>query len=219
MEIPIKGEIEFENKKYTFSTTAVLVNSVTVEVKTPDELFIEACGARDAFGIHQMSNETLNEKFFEACINKNEDLAKQLYGYGARLVDENLDVLKWALANHMVGCKTLKAIFVKACKNGNIEVVKWALEIAYIKQNAPFGKIFHTACEANNLEMVKLLSKYYTIRIDFINTCSGGDLDLAKFLYSTGLCNDNLNEALNVSCKAGQFEVAKWLHELGAKLE
>ena len=53
-------------------------------------------------------------------------------------------------------------------------------------------------------------------KINFINVCRSGYLNLAKFLYTmdTNICAKN-ESAFRWSCHHGHIEIAKWLYSLG----
>ncbi len=104
--------------------------------------------------------------------------------------------------------------FIRYCANGNL--IK-AQEI-YLLGGADINKAFVECCSRGHLEVAKWLHELgANIDLDdytFIDSCSHGYIELAKWLYSIGYTEDNAY-AFMQSCAYGKITVAKWLYEFG----
>lgn len=111
--------------------------------------------------VNEVSEDTLNKELYNACLNKNHCLIYDLIRFGAKydsikFCDENIDVLKWLKYNHKL---PLVDIFIKACNNNDLKLVKWLRETSYsVNKFAPLDRLYREAIQDGNLELAKLLN-------------------------------------------------------------
>lgn len=114
----------------------------------------------------------------------------------------NLLGMKWALKKWF-DCSSdscwLSLAFNYACVNENIKMAEWLIDLS------------------NNLSSIKIHSGFYN---NFLNVCEYGHLEFAKWILNA-IKNSRecdltqsgymFDDALNVSCRGGNLEIAKWL--------
>ena len=115
--------------------------------------------------------------------------------------------------------------FVRACKNGHLDIVKLLASIRGkyeidISGNEYFA--FRKACEFGNLDVVKFLLQEYDIDVHlkneyaFRHACANGHLELAKWLVENYKIDINAvsDYAFRYACVKGNLEIVKFLLSL-----
>lgn len=126
-----------------------------------------------------------------------------------------MDIIEWCQKNKEI--ETIKQLyysnenkinddFIKACDNGNIDIVKTLITLS------------------NNKKTTKLMDKLNEkLQIDrkiinemFRKCCGRGDYEMAKLLFGLGI--DNINDGFRWACMNGHLKIAKWLKNVGADI-
>lgn len=112
-------------------------------------------------------------------------------------------------------------VFEETCLNDHLDVAKWLYtEI----KNIPFYVAFEECCKyCNNFDMIKWLDailKTKDYHKAFSNSCIGGKLETAQYLYSqySHYLHNSLNIPFQDACINNHLDVAKWLHSLGVNI-
>tara|TARA_Y100000589_G_C26974925_1_gene556124 strand:+ start:24 stop:755 length:732 start_codon:yes stop_codon:yes gene_type:complete len=98
--------------------------------------------------------------------------------------DENIDYVKELITSKYK--EKADSLFIKACVNNRIDIMKWINNIIEIKKET-INRSFNISCQRNHLNIGKWL---YTL---------GVDLDYDYFSYFTFICHKNY------------YEYAKWI--------
>lgn len=146
-----------------------------------------------------MSLEEFCGKFFEGCSNGNLSELKELVNSSSFHHEKNFGLS-----------------FVKACRNGHLEVVKYLLEeFDSLNNNIPLGNTtigqgIVAASQFPSLEIVQYLAPQYVV------TNSTEDVIITDFFGSEDkvvpqLIDNHLNQAFVESCKNGCVEIIDYL--------
>lgn len=150
-----------------------------------------------------------DKEFMNACRNKNCDIVFTLSRCGTdthtdmleSFTDDDCETIKWMRSKGIILAPLLETIFRNACTKKYINIVKWIVNTNRIKQSGLIVQEFLKACEANNLEIAKLLCENDCVGSDviineFVKACGKGFVELAQLLYSTKSCDDWYNVAI-----------------------
>jgi hypothetical protein len=110
------------------------------------------------------------------------------------------------------GCEWSVMSWQQVVKNGHDEIMKWAVENGYCKNDVELGA---AAAQHGNFELLKWL---HGIGCAIgIETCSaaaeGGRLEILKWLHGIG-CAIGI-ETCSAAAEGGRLEILKWLREVG----
>lgn len=123
------------------------------------------------------SNLKFNNEIIDACENDCIIRAKQLYTSEEKIND---------VCKHIT---ELKSIFTRACADGDVELVNSLLRISCANDTDLIGEMFKLACDANKLDIAKLLYSRgcYTAKViaadEYFVACFNGHIKLAQWLY------------------------------------
>lgn len=120
----------------------------------------------------------------------------------------------------------------RACALGNIEICKWIVNIANIKdvRNCTLIVCLHAACSNGHLLVARWIHDYFVIANKksvakyvskssyttdaFLNACGKGYLDVAQWICQTYGSRPSimLREAFHSGCVNGRLKIVKWIH-------
>lgn len=145
-----------------------------------------------------------------------------------QIVEFTLEQLKEYSTTNIIDKINRLNIFLKACRDNNLEVAKWIyssdIVTAYHKIN-----IFEMACHRERLELAEWIYSLDDINIYadneiFMWMCKNNNLKMAKWLYSLADNNkvsknnlhryDNHYRAFLIACGDDHLEMAQWLYSL-----
>lgn len=124
----------------------------------------------------------------------------------------HVNILSWFETNGTV-INYSKILYHGAIK-GHLEVVKWAL-----RGGAKFGdKLLMVVSNKGYTEIIQHLDSLRLLNYDLIlgNACSGGQLDLARWVIDKGI-NPN-NDHVNCAVESGNLELLKYFKDIGVLL-
>tara|TARA_B110001450_G_scaffold190015_1_gene178196 strand:- start:644 stop:1693 length:1050 start_codon:yes stop_codon:yes gene_type:complete len=139
----------------------------------------------------------------------------------------NLLLIKDVLSKYYNNFRLCNSSFKYSCKSGNLELVKYLLQLDKLNINELINNIdssFQNSCLSGNLELVTFLldlfpniniSKYD--ELSFQSACLSRNIGLVKYLL---LIKPNIdiyaynNEAIKNACYSGSIEIVKYLFNL-----
>jgi ankyrin repeat protein len=181
----------------------------------------------------------LSKGFLKACVNGHLETAKWLYTVEGRFytsknslligvcMNNQLEVLQWL---YKIDPQILSRpqLMVDVTENALIkkyfELSNWLLDF----QPYMFNKLFYSMCAKNHIETVKYmygicpeysLLNYFSA---FCSACSGGSLEIAKWILEIHpeLDISASNEyAFCCACENNHIEIVKWLFEINPTMD
>jgi len=119
--------------------------------------------------------------------------------------------------------------FINACKNGNLEEVKYLLNSKHLKANANVEyegfKGFLFACAKGQLNIIDYLIAKESWKYDFQQhyenalkfACAKGHFEIVKFLLTSDMVKGRddiiINPGFVSACESGEIEIVKYLFE------
>jgi ankyrin repeat protein len=125
----------------------------------------------------------------------------------------NVEMVEYVLSIGKFNGKSIDKGFKRACRCGNIEIIKLLASLGC--EN--FNNGLKVASYSGNIEAVKLLLSYGANNIDeaFIAACEGNYLEVARLLVTGIKDQDSINKGMSV-CKYKNIELVGFLLEHGA---
>lgn len=156
--------------------------------------------------------------FYRACILNQTKIVEYLYSISNGCVNIHYDD---------------ELYFRESCRHGNLEMVKWLLNISVLTGNKidihiNKDEAFLNACKSGNLELVKFLvlldgkiNVHTQKKKAFRICCEIGHLQILQYLYSVSLFDIREKDELlfRLSCRNGHLEIVKWLLSLNTKTQ
>jgi len=151
------------------------------------------------------------EPFIIACDNGYINICKLLLKYKPNIIESYYDNGKILITEHC---------FINGCKNGNIELLEWLLEIdKKINIDCYEKRGFQLACYGNNIKIVEwFMDKDIDISQEiFINTILNGNFEISNLFiikYDKYINNKNIELLLFNVCNTGKINVLIYIIEL-----
>jgi hypothetical protein len=103
----------------------------------------------------------------------------------------------------------------KACREGDVEFVKFVLSKGNIERNTKIDCI-KKACLGGHLEIYKLLEIENDLFNFFHYACKGGNIELIEYMLSKGI---NPSSGIKGACLGGNMNIVKFLISKGAMMK
>jgi hypothetical protein len=139
----------------------------------------------------------------------------------------HLDIVEWLYEEPIYNndIELINNSFYEACENGHVLVAKFLFEklLKYVDDmDEIINDAFIAACENNKVNIIIWLIQFHKNTINIIScfalACEYGSLDIVNYLYSNNLIDrkdlDILNQAFNITCIYGHYNIILWFLEL-----
>ncbi len=140
-----------------------------------------------------LSDEELNILLILSCEKNEFDMAKIIYSTCEKLDTTETSYFIFKTVSKVITETTMEICLLRAIKNGNINIFNWLKELG---TEVPFEKIklyWDSACKTGNIEIINKL--YYSDNEQYEN---------------------HLESGLKISLEKGNFELFKFLENLGS---
>lgn len=188
-------------------TVIMKLNHYHYNLITTNALFIEWLNLHTTL-ITDSTISYHDNLFISACGNGS-ILAKYLY----RHYDVNVNELN-------------NKAFRDGCANGHLDIVKWLLPLSTFTQveHDVINLVVNVCCGNHlpvlqflysSIDIVKHIINIHTESL-FVEFCSGGCLEIVKWLWEVGSANINMSNELilRYACKSGNVDLVNWLVNL-----
>lgn len=228
-----KFSLKFNNVKITQFLYENKINDRYIEFlkicETDNLEMAQWLHSLNEFDVHRFKNKA----FYISCKHNKLNIAKWIYSlnpnsdfnlqsvFTSMCEINNLEISQWVYS--LGGININEDCFDSLSRGGYLNFAKWIQSLDEFDLNNQENKMFYYAIIYGNLEFAQWLDDLYGIYIYdtesiFIDSCFGGHLNTAKWLYEIGDFENDLDEKKDdisiTACRKNNIEIIKWVHNI-----